>query len=395
MIATAPEAATLAYLSQMSPQALAKATAYTHGKEWLILGGWVVSMATTWLIVRSGLLNRVKDGLQRGGPRPLLASLLVGLAYFVISSILELPWSIYSDWWFETSFGMTSQSLADWFVDGLKTGWFGLLMGSVFVVLLYGFLRRARDIWWIWASGLVVLMLAFVMVVAPVAVLPLLNTYKPAPAGAVRDEVVRLGQATGTPTDKIFVFDGSKQSNRYTANVNGIGGSARVAMSDVMFKKGADIAEVRGVVGHEMGHYVHQHIFLQLGVFSVLSLGLFFLVDRLFPAFVRLFGARVTGVDDPAGLPILFAIIGTLSLIALPITNTISREVESDADRFSLEHAHEPDGLAKALVKTADYRAPTPSELEEFIFYDHPSVGRRVRRAMEWKAAHPDLVGKK
>ena len=134
MIATAPEAATLAYLSQMSPQALAKATAYTHGKEWLILGGWVVSMATTWLIVRSGLLNRVKDGLQKETPRPLLASLLVGLCYFFVSSLLELPWSIYSDWWFETSFGMTSQSLADWFVDGLKTGWFGLLMGSVFVV---------------------------------------------------------------------------------------------------------------------------------------------------------------------------------------------------------------------------------------------------------------------
>ena len=229
---------------------------------------------------------------------------------------------------------------------------------------------------------------------APVAIAPLLNTYKPAPAGAVRDEVVRLGRATGTPTDKIFVFNGSKQSNRYTANVSGLGGSARVAMSDVMFQKGADIAEVRGVVGHEMGHYVHQHIFVQLGIFSVLSMALFFLVDRLFPTFVRLFGARVTGIEDPAGLPILFAIIGTLSLIALPVTNTISREIESDADRFSLEHAHEPDGLAKALVKTADYRAPTPSELEEFIFYDHPSVGRRVRRAMAWKAAHPDLVGK-
>ena len=382
MIATAPEAATLAYLSQMSPQALAKAIAYTHGKEWLLLGGWVVTMVTTWLIVRSGLLNRVNDSLQKGRARPLLTSLLVGLCYFVVSSI------------FEMSFGMTSQPLGGWFVDGLKTGWFGLLMGSMFVLLLYGFLRRARSVWWVWASGLVVLLLAFGLVVAPVAIAPLLNTYKPAPAGAVRDEVVRLGRATGTPTDKIFVFNGSKQSNRYTANVSGLGGSARVAMSDVMFQKGADIAEVRGVVGHEMGHYVHQHIFVQLGIFSVLSMALVFLVDRLFPTFVRLFGARVTGIEDPAGLPILFAIIGTLSLIALPVTNTISREIESDADRFSLEHAHEPDGLAKALVKTADYRAPTPSELEEFIFYDHPSVGRRVRRAMAWKAAHPDLVGK-
>lgn len=395
MTASAPEAATIVYLSQMTPQALAKAIAYTHGKEWLLLGGWIVSMFTTWLIVRSGVLNRVTIGLQKGGPRPLLASFLVGLAYFIISSILEKPWSIYSDWWFETSFGMTSQSLGDWFIDGLKTGWFGLLLGAVFVLLLYGFLRRARTTWWIWASGLTTLLLAFVLVVAPVAVLPLLNTYKPAPAGAVRDEVVRLGQATGTPTDKIFIFDGSKQSNRYTANVSGIGRSARVAMSDVMFQKGADIAEVRGVVGHEMGHYVRQHVYVQLGVFSILSIGLFVLVDRLFPLFASAFGARVTGIEDPAGLPILFAIISTLSLIALPVTNGISRALETDADRFSLEHAHEPDGLAKALIKTADYRAPTPSDLEEFIFYDHPSVGRRVRRAMEWKGAHPDLVGKK
>ena len=395
MTVNAPEAATLAYLSQMSPQALAKAVAYTHGKEWLLLGGWVVSMVSTWLIVRSGLLNRVKDELQKQGPRPLLASLLVGLSYFIVSSLIELPWSVLSDWGFETSFGMTSQSLGDWFLDGLKTGWFGLFLGSVFVLLLYGFLRRARAVWWVWGSGLVVLLLAFGLVVAPVVIAPLENTYKPAPAGAVRDEVVRLGQATGTPTDKIFIFDGSKLSHRYTANVSGLGGSARIAMSDVMFKKGADIAEVRGVVGHEMGHYIHQHVFFQLGIFSVLSMALFFMVDRLFPTFVRLFGAQVSGIEDPAGLPVLFAIIGTLSLIALPITNTISREVEADADRFSLERAHEPDGLAKALVKTADYRAPTPSDLEEFIFYDHPSVGRRVRLAMEWKAAHADLVGRK
>jgi STE24 endopeptidase len=226
-------------------------------------------MVSTWLIVRSGLLNRVKDELQKQGPRPLLASLLVGLSYFIVSSLIELPWSVLSDWGFETSFGMTSQSLGDWFLDGLKTGWFGLFLGSVFVLLLYGFLRRARAVWWVWGSGLVVLLLAFGLVVAPVVIAPLENTYKPAPAGAVRDEVVRLGQATGTPTDKIFIFDGSKQSNRYTANVSGLGGSARIAMSDVMFKKGADIAEVRGVVGHEMGHYIHQHIFLQVCLRSV------------------------------------------------------------------------------------------------------------------------------
>jgi len=81
-----------------------------------------------------------------------------------------------------------------------------------------------------------------------------------------------------------------------------------------------------------------------------------------------------------------FAILG---LLATPLTNTFSRWVESDADHFSVVHFNEPDGLAKALVKTIEYRASSPSKLEEFIFYDHPSVGGRVRAMMDWKAAHP------
>lgn len=48
-----------------------------------------------------------------------------------------------------------------------------------------------------------------------------------------------------------------------------------------------------------------------------------------------------------------------------------------------------PDALASALVKTAEYRSPRPNAVEEFVFYSHPSVERRVRAAMEWKAAHP------
>jgi len=93
-------------------------------------------------------------------------------------------------------------------------------------------------------------------------------------------------------------------------------------------------------------------------------------------------------------IPVLVMIVGTLGLLATPITMTLTRLQESDADRFSLEKAHEPDGLSKALVKTIEYRASSPGPVEEAIFYDHPSVERRVHRAMVWKAEHPDLVGK-
>ena len=205
--------------------------------------------------------------------------------------------------------------------------------------------------------------------------------------------MVDLAKTTGTPSDKIYIYNGSKQSNRYTANVSGLGGSARVAMSDVMFSKGADLAEVRGVVGHEMGHYKHLHSLWLAAFFAAAAALAFFLIDRLFRPAARLMGARdVAGVGDPVGLPVLMALLSLISLLGTPAINTATRLVESDADRFSLKYAHAPDGLAKALVKTTEYRASSPSAVEEFIFYDHPSVERRVRRAMDWKAEHLQLT---
>jgi STE24 endopeptidase len=198
-----------------------------------------------------------------------------------------------------------------------------------------------------------------------------------------------MAKANGIPSDKIFIYNGSKQSNAYTANVSGLFGSARIAMSDTMFKKGADLAEVRGVVGHEMGHYARGHSLWITGTFSLLAMLAFFIVDRLFAPTQRLLGAGgVMGIADPAGLPVLSVILAVLALLGTPIINSLIREIESDADRYSLERVNEPDGLAKALVKTIEYRAATPSKLEEVLFYDHPAVGVRVRRAMDWKAAH-------
>ena len=54
------------------------------------------------------------------------------------------------------------------------------------------------------------------------------------------------------------MFNGSRQSNNFTANAGGVGSTARVAISDVAFKN-ASLDEVRAVTGHEIGHYVLKH----------------------------------------------------------------------------------------------------------------------------------------
>jgi STE24 endopeptidase len=384
-----PAAATATYLAQMSPAAMAKAIAYTHGREWMLLWGFLAGLVEAWIIVRMGVLTGLRNWIEKGRPRPVLTSLVVGFAYVIVSWIVGIPWAIYSDWWFEKGFGMTSQPLAGWFMDQLKVAPFSFIVGTISLVVLYFFLRVAKRTWWLWAGLFAGVLFVVLQLVIPFAVEPMLNKYEPAPPGPVRDAVVALGHKTGTPTDKIFIYDGSKQSNRYTANVSGVFGSARVAMSDVMFKKGADIAEVRGVVGHEMGHYVHQHVLIGTAAITLIALVTFWLVDKLFPMFAGLLGAgRVKGIADPAGLPVFFAAIAAVGLLMTPVVNTLTRAQEADADNFSLQYANEPDGLSEALIKTADYRAPSPPRWEEIIFYDHPAVGRRIRNAMDWKARH-------
>lgn len=389
-----PAAATAQWLATLSPQETARAIAYTHGSHWLILWSFLVSALVAWIIVRTGLLVAIRSRIERRRRRPILASFVVALVYSAMSWALTLPWAIYQGWWREKQYGLTSQALGGWLGEAVIGAAISVVATSLLLVAIYALIRRARRFWWAWAAGVTAAFIVIGLVLAPLVIEPIFNTYTPAPNGPVRDAVVTLAKQTGTPSDKIFIYNGSKQSDRYTANVSGLFGTARVAMSDTMFKQGADLAEVRGVVGHEMGHYVRAHILWTVGILVVLSVLAFWLTDRLYPVAHRLLRAdRVGDISDPAGLPVLALVLAFLGVLGTPVFATMTRTMEEDADHFSLVHANEPDGLSKALIKTAEYRAPSPSAIEEFLFYDHPSVENRIRRAMEWKATHPPRDG--
>ena len=383
-------AATAAYLAVLTPEAHAKAQAYTQGGHWLLLWTALIGVGIAWLILKSGLTARVTAWVSSGKSRPWRAVALGVLAYSLAEAILNLPWAAYSGWWREKTYGLTSQPFAGWLGEWALGGLIGLILTTLLASLIYALMRRAPKTWWLWSGGVTTLAFLALQVIAPVVIMPLFNDFTPAPPGPVRDTVVAMAKANGVPSDKIFIYNGSKQSNRYTANVAGLFGSARVAMSDTMFKQGADIAEVRGVVGHEMGHYVLGHAMrgaLEMGLLALIA---FFLIDRLYPMVLRWTGVAGVGpISDPAGLPVIMIIMAIIGLLATPLSSSITRISEAEADTFSLERVNEPDGLAKALVKTIEYRAATPSRLEEVLFYDHPSVGSRVRKAMDWKAAHP------
>jgi STE24 endopeptidase len=381
-----PNAATARYIDSLGPAALQKAHDYTVGKEWMLLWSLLVAAMVTWLIVRSGVLDRLDAKVAE--KRRSLKAFILGLVYFLVSTVLALPWTLYSDYFREKGYGRTSQPIGDYLGQSGIALIITSLLGALFFTGVYWLMRRTGKRWWLWSSVLVAVASAFLMLLAPVLIEPLFNTYTPVPNGQIRDAVVEMAQRAGIPANKVYMYNGSRQSNNFTANAGGVGSTARVAISDVAFKN-ATLDEVRAVTGHEIGHYMLKHSWWGILFASVGALILFFIADRTFGWFAARFEST-SDLHDPRGLPVLMFMVSFFGLLSLPITNTFSRTLESQADAYSLRTENRPDALSTSLVKTAEYRYPRPSQIEEIVFYDHPSVERRVRNAMEWKAAHPE-----
>ncbi|APE29477.1 M48 family metallopeptidase [Aurantiacibacter gangjinensis] len=375
-------AATQEWMATLSAEELALARDYTTGNHWLILWGLVVSALVTWVIVRWGVLDRVAAYTEKRW----LRILLVATTFLIISTLLTLPWSIYTDWWRETQYDRTSQPLSDFVAQGAIGLVLSAVIGAIFLLGVYWLLRKTGRFWWAWAGGLVASLVAFMLLLSPILIEPLFNDYQPIPEGEVRDAVLELAAEAGVPEDRVFMYDGSRQSNNFTANVSGVGGSARIAISDVAMDE-ASLDEVKAVTGHEIGHYVLGHVWRSVLVLSVLAIFLFWLTDRLYPRFARWFGTDAE-ISDIRGLPVFLFVLGLLSTLAGPVTNTLTRVGEREADAYSLATVGLPDALAGALIKTAEYRYPLAGPVEETLFYTHPTVENRIRTAMEWKLAN-------
>jgi STE24 endopeptidase len=221
-------------------------------------------------------------------------------------------------------------------------------------------------------------------------VAPLFNDYRSLPPGEVRESILALAHDSGIPVDDVYWFDASRQTKRISANVSGLGGTARISLNDNLMN-GTSLPEIRAVMGHEMGHYRLRHgLWLAAGFTLALGFG-YYAVNRGFGRFQRRHGDRwgVRDLADPAGLPLAYAIFTVVMYLLTPVTNTMGRTAEAQADAFGLEAAREPHGFASVAMRLSTYRKLEPGALEELVFYDHPSGRARVARSMRWLAEHP------
>jgi len=382
-----PLAATEALLASVPPDAAARSAAYFEGGYWLLLWGALVSLAAAWALLHFGIAARLRDLAERISPRPWLAVLLVAPPMIAAITLLELPFAIYADFFREHQYGFATQSFAAWLAEAAIALAVSIVQITPLIAVAYLLMRRAGRAWWAWAGAIAIGFLAFGLWIGPLYVEPLFNRYTPLEPGPLRDEILSLARANGIPSDDVLVYDASRQTTRISANVSGLLGTARIALNDNLLRE-CTPAEIRAVLGHEMGHYAMGHVtslLLQMGL--LLGIGFLF-ADRAFAWAQRRFGARwrVRGLADPAGLPILYAALVAFLLAATPIYKSIFRVGEAKADLFGLNAAREPDAFVSVTLKIGEYRKLAPSPLEEALMFDHPSGRSRILMAMRWKA---------
>lgn len=381
------DVATEAYIGLLSEEERARSDAYMEGKYWLTLWGFLYGLGVAWLLLGTGLSARMRDLAERVGRWRWLHTFLYSAQYIVVGAVLFFPLTVYQRFIREHSYEMATHSFGSWMGDELTGLGVEVVLMGIALTLIYAVIRKLRQTWWIWGGGLSVLLLMFVLFIAPVYISPLFNDYKPLEDGPLRTSIISMAQANEIPSDDVYWFDASRQTTRVSANVSGILGTTRISLNDNLLTRTSP-EEIEAVMAHEMGHYVLNH-----GAKLLMSIGLVLVLGFAFVGwgFDRALGRwggkwQVRDIGDTAGLPLFGALLSIYFFVTTPVLNTIIRVNEAEADNYGINVSRQPDGFARVAMRLSEYRKISPGPVERFIFHDHPTGRDRVHMAMVWKS---------
>jgi len=378
------------YLAKMPPGQRARSDAYFEGGYWLLLWDFLSTVIVMWLLLRfrwSARMRNLAERLTRLRP---LQTVLYWIQFIVVVSVVTFPLSIYEGYFRERKYGLLNQTFGSWMRDQMVMLIVSVVLGAILMVPLFGLVRRLGKSWWVCGATLTIVFAAFVTLIAPVYIAPLFNKYTRLQDPRIKDPILSLARANGIPASDVYEFDASRQSNRVSANVSGFAGTLRISLNDNLLKR-CTLPEIETTMGHEMGHYVLNHGYKGLVMNGVLVvIGFAFLSWSINSSLVR-WGEKwdVRGITDVAVLPLAVIAFSLYFFLMTPVTNTISRTLEYEADMYGLNTAQQPDGEANVDMLLGEYRKLDPGPFEEFIFFDHPSGRTRITAAMRWKAEHP------
>jgi STE24 endopeptidase len=386
-------AAVATYLAKMPPAQRARSNAYFEGGYWLVLWDFVGTVVAMWLLLRfqwSAAMRNLGERITRFRP---LQTVLYWIQFIAAVSVLTFPLTVYEGYFREHNYGLLNQTFGPWMRDQVVGYAVSLVLGAILIVPLFGLVRRLGASWWVWGAALMIVFVAFVSLIAPVYISPLFNDYKKLENPQIKDPILSMARANGISATDVYEFDASRQSDRVSANVSGFANTLRISLNDNLLKR-CTLPEIETTMGHEMGHYVLNHAYKGMVMFGVLIVIAFAFLNWGINFSLARWGTKwdIQGITDVAVLPLATIIFSLYLFLLTPVTNTITRTMEFEADMYGLNAGRQPDGEANVDLMLGEYRKLDPSPIEEFIFFDHPSGRTRITAAMRWKAEHPETT---
>jgi len=387
------EKATRAYLDTIPADKRAASDKYFEGKYWLLLWDALFTIVLMLILLFTGLSRRMRDLAAKGTRFKWLQVWIYFAEFTVLTTVVGFPLSLWEGFYREHMYGQSEQAFAGWFRDQLVSGAVGLVLGGIVVATLYAVVRKLPNTWHLWGSVVTIAFMMVLLMIGPVYLAPLFNTYTALSDPRVTVPILKMAHANGIGVDKLYEVDASKQTTQVSANVSGLFGSTRITLNDNLLHQ-ASLEEIETTTGHEMGHYVLHHIPKMVSELAILIFVYFALLKLWVNGMQGRWGRRwgTNGLADVALLPAVVMAFTVMGLLSTPITNTLTRTQEFEADMYGLNAARQPDGEAQIDLKLGQYRKMEPGPVEEFLFFDHPSGYVRIHAAMLWKSENARIV---
>lgn len=357
----------------------------------------VLGVALPLALLFSGWSARMRTfaaGLTGGRFYPTLVIYLALLSLLLF--VVQLPMSYYVGYAREHAYGLSTQRLSKWAGDELKGLGVSLVVGALVLWIPYWLLAHSPTRWWLWSGALSLPFFVLVLLIAPTFIAPLFNKFGPMKNKALEAEVLATAERAGVEGARVFEVDKSVDTEKVNAYVTGIGRSKRIVLWDTLLARLAP-PQTRFVVGHELGHYVLGHVFINILISSALTLAGLYGASRTGGFLLERFGARFgfSQLADVASMPLLALLLSLFSFLIAPAALALSRYHEHEADRFGLELSHDNQAGASAFValQKQNLAVPRPGLLYKFFRASHPPIGERVdfiNQYRPWETGAPE-----
>jgi STE24 endopeptidase len=313
---------------------------------------------------------------------PLQILLYFLLAVFVYQ-LITLPIAYYSGYILPHRYGMSTQSVQGWARDFLKGFVLSLVLEAAAITLIYALLAFQPLTWWVWVAVVMLFFSVIMANLAPVLIFPLFYKFTPLPEGELTQRLLALMQRASTRVRGVYTMQMSNKTTAANAALMGLGNTRRVVLGDTMLDR-YTVDEIEVVLAHELGHHVHRDIWKLIVSQAILTLGGLYIANLLLHGVVA--RGFYTSLTDAATLPFFFLLMGVFSLVVMPISNGYSRLIEYQADEYALQSTGKVEQFKSAMTRLANQNLSEiePSPIVEFLFYSHPSIGKRLRHADEF-----------